>query len=367
MKKNSGSFRNSGAYTSPGTPEHGENDVGQTNRRRHISVTALMPFNSGRTLPSKWDDAERWITSPISSYGASKNSFDPPQSQQKSKSGPLAPPGHGNGSNFMANSRLSTGVLVPNGLSIHYDNGIDAKSNSLYIENDIVRSTSMPDSLSESSVPSSQDDKLDGTKEEEVVSRVVSRRDMATQMSLNESTRSSSKGRLSFSSLLFSRPNSVRLLSNPADKDEIRDVQVDKGTSTANEPNKQGLKMIKTKKKDSKNVEDLPSSCNDSEASNNTSKLQREEAKITAWENLHKAKAEAAIQKLEMKLEKERSKSMDKILNKLRAAETKAQAMRDLLSENHAHQASRTSHRRISCCIYFKTYSLSNSFLCHRN
>ncbi|KAI4982340.1 hypothetical protein ZWY2020_022832 [Hordeum vulgare] len=37
------------------------------------------------------------------------------------------------------------------------------------------------------------------------------------------------------------------------------------------------------------------------------SKCKREEAKITAWENLQKAKAEAAIRKLEMKLEKKRN------------------------------------------------------------
>lgn len=32
------------------------------------------------------------------------------------------------------------------------------------------------------------------------------------------------------------------------------------------------------------------------------SRLQREEAKITAWENLQKAKAEAAIRKLEVRV-----------------------------------------------------------------
>ncbi|KAL5131684.1 putative leucine-rich repeat receptor-like serine/threonine-protein kinase [Glycine soja] len=45
-------------------------------------------------------------------------------------------------------------------------------------------------------------------------------------------------------------------------------------------------------------------------------KAKSEEAKISAWENLQKAKAEAAIRKLEMKLEKRRASSMDKIMNK---------------------------------------------------
>ncbi|KAK4759523.1 hypothetical protein SAY87_022654 [Trapa incisa] len=55
---------------------------------------------------------------------------------------------------------------------------------------------------------------------------------------------------------------------------------------------------------------------------------EREEAKITAWENLQKAKAEAAIRKLEVKLEKTRLSSMDRILKKLRRAELNAQEMR---------------------------------------
>lgn len=188
MKKNSASLRNSGAYTSPGTPEYGDNNVGGISKgwsservpiptnssRRHINAAAFMPFNSGRTLPSKWDDAERWITSPLSGYGAGKTSIVLPQRVPKSKSGPLGSPGlvylsnysptmpvleNGNVTNFVASSPLTTGVLVPTGLSIHYDAGISAKSNSLYPENSMARSTSVPglsDMLSESSMPSSQ-------------------------------------------------------------------------------------------------------------------------------------------------------------------------------------------------------------------
>ncbi|GFQ06687.1 hypothetical protein PHJA_002812700 [Phtheirospermum japonicum] len=109
----------------------------------------------------------------------------------------------------------------------------------------------------------------------------------------------------------------------------------------------------------STNTEDL-ASWNVGEASKNISKLQREEAKINAWENLQKAKAEAAIQKLEMKLEKKRSGSMDKITNKLRAAQLRAQAMRDLLSD----QAPRNSHKGFSFCIYVR---ICNCFVCNKS
>ncbi|KAL0382166.1 UNVERIFIED_CONTAM: hypothetical protein Scaly_0503900 [Sesamum calycinum] len=372
----------------PGTPEYGGSNVGEipktwsservplptSGNRRRVSASALMPFNSGRTLPSKWDDAERWITSPVSVYGGGfKTSVAQPQRRPKSKSGPLGPTGlvylpnysptgpvheGGNMRNFMANSPLTTGVLVPEGLSVHYEAGVATRSDSLYAEKNIKRSTSVPglsDLLSESSVPSSEDDKLDGAREEEVL---VSCRDMATQMSPEGSTRSSSKGRLSFSTLPSSVPASLSQHLNPAPKDEVRDVQVDKGTTTARQSRKQG-------KTNSKNVEELPSAWNvaGTAASENISKLQREEAKITAWENLQKAKAEAAIRKLEMKLEKKRSASMDKITNKLRAAQMKAEAMRNLLSD----RAPTTSHKGISFCTYVKICSLSSCFTCNKS
>ncbi|CAI9752849.1 unnamed protein product [Fraxinus pennsylvanica] len=395
MKKNSASLRNSGAYTSPGTPEYGDNNVGgipkgwsservpipTNSSRRHINAAAFMPFNSGRTLPSKWDDAERWITSPVSGYGAGKTSTVLPQRRPKSKSGPLGSPGlvylsnyspitpvleSGSVTNFVASSPLTTGVLVPDGLSIHNGAGISAKSKSLYPGNSMARSTSVPglsDMLSESSMPSSQDDKPDSTKKDEAaVSWDVSRRDMATQMSPEGSTHSSSKGRLSFSSLPFSVPSLVEPHSNHWAKDEVRDVQVDKGVTVARQSKKKGLRKMRG----SPNAAEIPSRFDVAEASNSLAKLQREEAKITAWENLQKAKAEAAMRKLEVKLEKKRSASMDKILNRLKTAQIKAQVMRNS-SKDHAQQAPKTSKQRVFFCTYIKMGSFSNYFCCHRN
>ncbi|KAI3799583.1 hypothetical protein L1987_34882 [Smallanthus sonchifolius] len=80
------------------------------------------------------------------------------------------------------------------------------------------------------------------------------------------------------------------------------------------------------------------------------SMLQKEEARITAWENLQGAKAEALIRKLEMKLEKKKSASMDKILSKHRAAQIKAQELRRNMSEDVSPRNShkfRSLHRHI--------------------
>ncbi|KAL8473208.1 hypothetical protein ACS0TY_030146 [Phlomoides rotata] len=146
---------------------------------------------------------------------------------------------------------------------------------------------------------------------------------MATQMSPEEGSIHSS----------FSSFPALKL-------DDVRDVQVDdKGTTTATHPT------------------NFPTSYS-SKTKTCTSKLKREEAKINAWENLQKAKAEAAIQKLEMKLQKKRSASMDKIANKLRGAQMKAQAMRN--------QTPTTPHKgMIPYRLHLKMCSLSCCFFCN--
>ncbi|KAL7000862.1 hypothetical protein U1Q18_002012 [Sarracenia purpurea var. burkii] len=79
--------------------------------RKHASA-ALLPFNNGRTLPSKWEDAERWIFSPVSSDGPVRPSFHSLYS--------LALPilEGGNAGNLMAWSPFSAGVIAADGPSI---------------------------------------------------------------------------------------------------------------------------------------------------------------------------------------------------------------------------------------------------------
>ncbi|VFQ70365.1 unnamed protein product [Cuscuta campestris] len=386
MRKNSTLLRNSGTYTSPSTPEYGDKHVGgiqkgwcservplpTNSNRRNVTATALMPFsNNGRAFPSKWDDAERWITSPLSSYGVCKTSAVQPHRHAKSKSGPLGTPGlmympnfspavpfvEGEGviSNFTGSSPFTTGVLVPEGLCIHYGAAIDSKANSMCADKRIARACSVPglsDLLSEAfSLPSSQDDKLDMGKVAETDDlHVVSRRDMATQMSPDESTHSSPKERLSLCS--FPLPIPIADEQNKHfPKMEIRDVQVDRGDSVSNHRSRK-------LEKGSPNAIDS-SLWNNVDAT--TRSVSKEEARISAWENLQKAKAEAAIQKLEMKLEKKRSASMNKILNKLRYAQTKAQEMRGAVSEKHNKKA---SNKAVPFGKRFKV-SFGSCFSCH--
>ncbi|GAA0183116.1 hypothetical protein LIER_30588 [Lithospermum erythrorhizon] len=377
MRKSSGSLRNSGTYTSPGTPEYEGGNMGDfpkgwsservpppaNGSRRHVNSPALMPFYSGRSFPSKWDDAERWITSPVSAFGVYKNSVV--QSRRpKSKSGPLGTPGlmylpnysppmvaleAGSARTFGTNSPFPTGVFMADGIQLQY--GASAGDRSSRIMSDV---------LSESSVPSSQDGKNIGANEtENMVSRVVSRRDMATQMSPDGSNHSS-PGRKTLGSTV---PRSVSSAKDQqhdrSSKDDIRDVQVDKGTNA----NMQLKKSRHRKTKRNTSDAQTPAPVWDvTQAAKDTSKLQREEAKIAAWENLQKAKAEAAVRKLEMKLEKRRSESMDKIVNRLRVAEIKAQDMRSSITESRATQ--RTTNNAGFGRKYITMSRLSACFSC---
>ncbi|XP_062097837.1 uncharacterized protein LOC133803737 isoform X2 [Humulus lupulus] len=397
IKKASLTSRRSGNFPSPGTPNYRHLSVGMqkgwsservpshsNGGRKHMSAL-LVPFNNGKTLPSKWEDAERWIFSPVSGDGALRSSFQQPQRRPKSKSGPLGPPGiayyslyspaipmfeGGNVGNFMASSPFSAGVIAPDGLAIRpngYGGAFPART-----EPCLARSVSVhgcSEMLSQSSMPVVEDENQDGIKDSAAnVSRAVSRRDMATQMSPEGSTHSSPKAGISFSNSNPSILPIVELESAPSCKSEVRDVQVDERVIMTRWSKKhrarfsgKGSEIFENwKKKDG----DARSPAWDlSDTTRSISKVKREEAKITAWENLQKAKAEAAIRKLEMKLEKKRSSSMDKIMKKLKSAQKRARDMRNSVSTNQAHQVSRSNHKVVAHLSTSKT-SLLALILC---
>lgn len=401
MKKSSVSTRQTSTFPSPGTPNYGHTSVGiqkgwsservplhtSSNRR---NVNALLPFNNGRTLPSKWEDAERWILSPVSGDGSVKPSFTQPQRRPKSKSGPLGPPGTvyysmyspavhmfdgGNVENLMAASPFTAGVISADSLSIQCGGTHGGNANyPSHMDPCMGRSVSVhgcSEMLCQSFLPASHDEKL-GSAEDEVnnISRVVSRRDMATQMSPEKSQPSSPGGRLSFSPSTPSVLPIVEWQSLHSSKQEVRDVQVDERVTVTRWSKKH---RARNQVKNSGNVDDWKrkflevrsTNWEASETAKSVSEIKREEARITAWENLQKAKAEAAIRRLEMKLEKKRSFSMDKIMNKLRSAQKKAQQMRSSVVVNQAHQVATTSHKVVSFRRTRQIGSLSGCFTCH--
>ncbi|XP_029124248.1 uncharacterized protein [Elaeis guineensis] len=427
MKKSStsSSRSRSGTFPSPGTPNfrQGVGPAGYqkgwsservalpvNSSRRYGGSGVLLPFNNGRTLPSKWEDAEKWILSPVSGDGIGRPSVPPPHHRRpKSKSGPLGNPGNahrvyssasplvpcfdtGRAGNFVASSPFLAGVLIPergccgsgnDGRGYGGGGGFGGGGGSSYSTNTepyIVRCASTQgwvDTLMESSssLPSSHgitqglDVKLESTREAAtMISPVFLRKDVATQMSPEGSTSTSPKKRHFFSPSLQSA-HPIQELESHLSKLEVRDVQVDDRVTVtrwskkhiARGSDKRSTNIIEWKKKKTAEAK----SWEVADTGKSISKYKREEAKITAWENLQKAKAEAAIRKLEMKLEKKRSSSMEKILNKLRSAQRKAQEMRSAATASQASHIVRPT-KRVS---YFpktgQISSLSGCFTCH--
>lgn len=87
-----------GSFPSPGTPSY-RNQKGWSSERvplpanssrRYMAGGATLAFYNGRAVPSKWDDAEKWICSPLGSENAGRSTVPPPHHRRpKSKSGPL--------------------------------------------------------------------------------------------------------------------------------------------------------------------------------------------------------------------------------------------------------------------------------------
>ncbi|KAK4786783.1 hypothetical protein SAY86_010616 [Trapa natans] len=403
VKKSPMALRKSSAFPSPGTPNYWNAGGGllkgwsservplQSSAGRRNLGMAFLPFNNnGRTLPSKWEDAERWILSPVSSDAIARRSLPPPQRRPKSKSGPLGPSGvayyslyspvlpvHEGGRSFLVGSPFSAGVIRAEGYALqnsrHHGGTFPIRS-----ENRMGRSVSVhgcSELLNEqaASLPEElADKKLEGVKDAgSDISRDVSRRDIATQMSRDGSDCSSPKRGFSFSKP-HPDPSIVDLQRNYGTKLGVKDVQVDEQVTFTGRSKKSknrilvkgsGGSEVWTKKDINM---DVPSSDWDiSDTTKDISKLKREEAKVTAWENLQKAKAEAAIRKLEMKLEKKRSSSMDKIMKKLRSAQKRAQEMRSSVLANQSHQIAGTSHKTVISRRTRQMGSLSGCFACH--
>ncbi|KAL1315626.1 hypothetical protein AAHE18_16G272400 [Arachis hypogaea] len=345
---------------------------------------ALLPLSNGRTLPSKWEDAERWILSPVSGDGMGRV-LPQQQRRPKSKSGPLGPPGIAfysmyspsvpmfegrNGGNFIAGSPFSAGVISADGLAV--TSGGHAGVLPGRTDPCMARSVSVhgcSEMQSQSSMPPQEN--FDCFKDAATnVSPEVSRRDMATQMSPEGSSCSSPNMRTSFSASTPPVLPITELQSVSFSKMDIRDVQVDERVTMTRWSKKHralfsGRGSENVDRWKMKETSSQSSSLDSSERSKTASKAKREEAKIIAWENLQKAKAEAAIRKLEMKLEKKRASSMDKIMNKLRVAQKKAQEMRSSVSTNQPHQVVRTSHRALLFRRTGQMSSLSGCFTCH--
>uniref|UniRef100_A0A7N0VIW9 Remorin C-terminal domain-containing protein n=1 Tax=Kalanchoe fedtschenkoi TaxID=63787 RepID=A0A7N0VIW9_KALFE len=380
-----------GTFPSPGSPNFLDTSLGYTRqgwsservplsscyygKRRPTNLSSMLPHHSGRTVPSKWEDAERWITSP------SSNSFLT-NKRPMSRSGPIAQSKTAYFSNYSPNfqgfqsgkdgyslalhrSPISSGQMLES-----MDHSQMKNENGTHLAAGL---SGLSDLRSESSDESSQDAKL-----EQYVDGEVSKRDMATQMSPVTSNSSSSKGCRHSAA---EPPSRQACVDESSKKLEEKDVQIDKWATVLRWSKKHGGKLAKRDPPEA--VEMYKATVAQAQAPSAAvapaspwdvaaleKKYEREEAKITAWQNLQKAKTEAAVRKLEMKLERKRSESMDKIIKKFKKAEKQSQKMRRLLAEEkarsaHHDEAPKWSLRVSPSPVSIHVGSFSCCFTCH--
>uniref|UniRef100_A0A1J3K0H2 Remorin C-terminal domain-containing protein n=1 Tax=Noccaea caerulescens TaxID=107243 RepID=A0A1J3K0H2_NOCCA len=382
VKRASVSTNKSSVFPSPGTPTYlhsmqkgwsSERVALRSNGGRSPPNAGFLPLYSGRTVPSKWEDAERWILSPLAREGAPRTSFTASHERRpKSKSGPLGPPGVAyytlyspvvpmvHGENLTASSPFSAGALPENGCS----RGSGAAAFPQRTDHCMARSVSIH-GCSETLAPSSllsQDEIHESIKDAATDARAVSRRDMATQMSPEGSIRLSPERQCSsFSPSSPTARSIVEILNARTKRAEAKDLQVDEKV-TVTRWSKRHRALYHG---DSSKMRDhLHGEARDPQG---LAWAKTEEARIISWENLQKAKAEAKIRKLEMKLEKKRSSSMEKIMRKVKSAEKKADEMRKSVLDNRV--VSNASSRGKSLCFRRsgkkKIVSLSGCFTCH--
>ncbi|XP_051114938.1 uncharacterized protein LOC127240351 [Andrographis paniculata] len=339
MSKKFGPGLHSGAHTSPGSPECINNDLKSWTVRRH---SALIPLSNGKTPPSKWDDAERWITSPVSGDRTVRTPVGLPRRKVMSKSGPLG----GSGVVHSTNCSPSTPVLEGRDPGSFMDELHRASEDSSDVGNNgsggvgkiFVKNSKDEEKIEDRFFEGEEASNYNGTT--------------SIKMSYKGSARL--KKSLSFSTLVSSIHTDADVV-----RDKVLDVQVDKGALEQSKKQDPGKPIEEENKLEYIDKIHSPFRQN---ASKTSSKLQKEEAKISAWENLQKSKAEEAIQKLELKLEKKRLASMKKIMSKLKTAEMKAETMRNVLSEKDRSSSSRIP--RLSFCSNVE-YSVRHCFV-HR-
>ncbi|KAL5658419.1 hypothetical protein ACJX0J_031582, partial [Zea mays] len=308
--------------------------------RRYPGSSMAFPYSNGRTLPSKWEDAERWIFSPNSSDALGRTTVAHAR-RPKSKSGPLGPPGrlggqyssvssvslldNGRAGPITANSPFAAGVLMPEhvceGKSTNGTYSSRPIGNEINIGRGVkicplnggshpVRTSRVRQRLdyaveSSVSLPSTQesvqDEQVEITEDSaSTIASIISRKDAATQTSPELSRSSSPNTRPTFNGSLSTEQ--VKEKGSCLSDLDIRDVQMDDRVTLTRWSKKN---VTRSSNKNSTNIIEWSEKTVESKSSSwgfakakCISKIDREDTEITAWENIEKAKADAAIQKL---------------------------------------------------------------------
>ncbi|KAF0916228.1 hypothetical protein E2562_000811 [Oryza meyeriana var. granulata] len=308
--------------------------------KRSAAVAAFLPPFS-RPTPSKWDDAEKWISSPTANRTGRVGSA----AGAVPKKSALAFPEHVTRppavAKVVAEVPSNTGTLVKNSVALAQPNSFNpARSASIVDEPaHAVRSVSMRDMGTEMTPIASQEPSRTGTPI--IASSPTSSRTPTPQRNAEISIGDfgSSKTEMSEEELQMNTRKEIMDLGQRLGKTTIAAWASKEEKSATNFAN------ITTDKDVEIDRETRAADWEEAEKAKYLARFQREEVKIQAWENHQKAKIEAEMKRIEAKIEIRRAREQDRLSSKLAAARHKAEAKREAAEARRNQEAARTEEQ----------------------
>ncbi|KAJ1299057.1 hypothetical protein BS78_01G502600 [Paspalum vaginatum] len=307
--------------------------------KRSAAVAALLPPFS-RPTPSKWDDAEKWISSPTSNRTGRAG----PDSGTVPKKSALAFPEHGGRLPAVAQvvadvPTTTTGPLVKSSDGPIQSNLLKSAQSASIVDGSTptVRSVSMRDM---------------GTEMTPIASQEPSRTGTPIVASSPTSSRTPTPQRTSTTEFSASNIDPNKEMSHEElqihTRQEIMDLGQRLGKTNiaawASKEEKAAAHFTNTTTNNAVDInrETRAADWQEAEKAKYLARFQREEAKIQAWENHQKAKIEAEMKRIEAKIERKRAREQDRLSNKLAAVRHRAEAKREAAEARRNQEASRT-------------------------
>ncbi|XP_006649290.1 uncharacterized protein LOC102718154 [Oryza brachyantha] len=315
-----------------------------TTVKRSAAVAALLPPFS-RPTPSKWDDAEKWISSPTANrtgrVGGAAAGAAPKKSALAFPEHVSRPPAV---AKVVAEVPINTGALVKNSVVsvalAHSNSFTPAQSASIIDEPaPAVRSVSMRDTGTEMTPIASQEPSRTGTPI--IASSPISSRTPTPQRNAEVSIGDfgSSKMEMSEEELQMNTRKEIMDLGQRLGKTTIA------AWASKEEKSATTFAKIRTDKSVEIDRQTRAADWEEAEKAKYLARFQREEVKIQAWENHQKAKIEAEMKRIEAKIEIKRAREQDRLSSKLAAARHRAEAKREAAEARKNQEAARTEEQ----------------------
>ncbi|CAD6201673.1 unnamed protein product [Miscanthus lutarioriparius] len=308
--------------------------------KRSTAVAALLPPFS-RPTPSKWDDAEKWISSPTSNRTGRAG----PTAGTVPKKSALAFPEHGGRppavAKVVTDVPTNTGPLVKNSDGLVHSDLLKPAHNASIVDGPtpVVRSVSMRDMGTEMTPIASQEPSRTATPI--IASSPTSSRTPTPQRTTEFSVSNidSNKMEMCEEELQISTRQEIMDLGERLGKTTIAAWASKEEKAAAHSTDTTAYKAVDI------NRENRAADWQEAEKAKYLARFQREEAKIQAWENLQKAKIEAEMKRIEAKIERKRAREQDRLGSKLAAVSHRAEAKREAAEVRRSQEAARTEEQ----------------------